>query len=93
MNNDLPLHPLRAYRKAERVTLITLAKRVGTTEGTLSRIESGSRTPSLSMVARIIRATGGKVRADDFIPKFRVSARPPSSARKSPASSSRASRP
>lgn len=51
-------HPLRTYRREQRMTLESLAGEAGTTKETLSRIELGARTPSLSLAARLSRATG-----------------------------------
>lgn len=61
-------HPLRAYRDRTGQSLEELAKECGTTRATLSRIENGLQNPSLDLMDRIRTATGGAVRADDFLP-------------------------
>ena len=61
-------HPLRTYRERSRQSLEELAKECGTTRATLSRIETGRQNPSLDLMDRIRTATGGAVRADDFLP-------------------------
>lgn len=62
-------HPLRTYRQKTDISLAKLAEKVGTTRASLSRIECGRQTPSLDLVSRIIKATGGKLKADDFLPR------------------------
>jgi transcriptional regulator with XRE-family HTH domain len=64
-------HPLRTYRKRANKSLEELAKECGTTRATLSRVETGHQSPSLDLIDRIRTATGGAVRADDFLP-FRL---------------------
>jgi transcriptional regulator with XRE-family HTH domain len=61
-------HPLRRYRRKVGITLETLAVRVGATKATLSRIECGSRFPSIALVGRLVAESEGLLRADDFLP-------------------------
>lgn len=61
-------HPLRTYRELASQSLEELAKECGTTRATLSRVETGRQNPSLDLIDRIRTATGGAVRADDFLP-------------------------
>ena len=58
---------LRPYRKAQGLTLATLAARIGCSVPMLSDVERGKRTPSLRLVARIEAATGRLVTARDFM--------------------------
>jgi DNA-binding XRE family transcriptional regulator len=51
-----------ADRKAARLTQEQLAKRAGIRQETLSRIESGKQTPTLSTLKRIDRAFGKESR-------------------------------
>jgi transcriptional regulator with XRE-family HTH domain len=61
-------HPLRIYRETHEVTAEALARSAATTAATISRIERGQRLPSAALMARLVVATHGKVRADDFLP-------------------------
>lgn len=65
----MSIHPLRKYRTENGITLEHLAQMVGVTRATLSRIETWLQSPSLSLVCRLINATGGALSADDFIEK------------------------
>ncbi|HYZ63977.1 MAG TPA: cupin domain-containing protein [Acetobacteraceae bacterium] len=47
---------IRAFRKLQRLRLVDLAKRAGCSESLLSRIETGSVTPSLSTLHRLSQA-------------------------------------
>lgn len=49
---------LRAVRRRREVTLAELAKVVGTSESTLSRLESGERQPTLKLLLPLARALG-----------------------------------
>ena len=60
-------HPLRAFRRAAKLSLSELAAKVGSTKASLSRIEQGHQRPSLNLVGRLKEATGGAVTADDFL--------------------------
>lgn len=60
-------HPLALYRKRNNVPAGEIAKLAKTTRQTVHRIENGDQTPSLDMVARLIEATNGALKADDFI--------------------------
>jgi transcriptional regulator with XRE-family HTH domain len=61
-------HPLRTYRHKVGITLDHLASQVGATKSTLSRIESGARFPSVDLISRLVVASDGLLRADDFLP-------------------------
>jgi transcriptional regulator with XRE-family HTH domain len=65
-------HALLRYRKVERISLRDLASRAKTTAATLSRIENWEQTPSLDLVERIVAATGGFVRVEDFLKSSRL---------------------
>lgn len=61
-------HPLIDFRKKNGLSRRAMAERVHTSRQTIHRIEKGDQTPSLALVGRIINATGGELRADDFLP-------------------------
>lgn len=60
-------HPLTAYRKKHGLSREALAKLVGTSRQSIHRIEMGDQTPSLTLVGKLVLATGGAIRADDFL--------------------------
>lgn len=64
------LHPLRAYRYSNLITLDELAAKVRTTPASLSRIERRRQAPSLGMLDRLVKATG--LSADDFLGTRRI---------------------
>lgn len=51
-------HTIKTIRKWRRETQAMLAKNVGTSQGTISMIESGDRMPSIPMLRRIGKALG-----------------------------------
>jgi transcriptional regulator with XRE-family HTH domain len=57
---------LREYRRRHRLTLVELARRIGVSEGAVSRYETGARVPCFPVMARISRATAGAVSPNDF---------------------------
>ena len=63
-------HPLTRYRKKHAVSKAEVARLAGTTRQTIHRIETGAQVPSLSLVGRIITATGDRVSAADFLPQM-----------------------
>lgn len=67
----MDLHPLRAYRQKHNKPLEEIAVRVGVTRQSLSRIERGKQKPSLDLIDKLVTVTGGKVKADDFLPSRR----------------------
>ena len=58
--------PLAIYLRSTGERQTNFAKRARSTDATISRIISGNITPSLSLALRIQRATGGKVKVDQF---------------------------
>lgn len=50
-------HPLRRWRKASGITLVELAKDLSVVPATISQIETGKRTPSLPLAARLSEKT------------------------------------
>ena len=48
-------------RLARGLTQAQLAERVGTTQSSIARLESGSREPSLSFLRRVVKALGGQL--------------------------------
>jgi len=61
-------HALRLWRKANGVTLRTLAIRVGVTPSHLSEVENRRNTPSIELAAKLSRETEGAVSLDAFVP-------------------------
>lgn len=51
-------HPLRRYRTAKDISLETLAKRVGSTKASLSRIETRLQMPSPALARVLQKVTG-----------------------------------
>lgn len=51
-------HPLKQWREGEGLKQKPAAERLGLTVPTLSRIETGSRTPSLTLAAKLSEKTG-----------------------------------
>ena len=51
------VHPLREWRKANKKTLVNVAKVVLVTPSHLSEIERGVNEPSLALAARLSDAT------------------------------------
>ncbi|MEQ8335338.1 helix-turn-helix transcriptional regulator [Nisaea sp.] len=52
---------LISARKAAGLTQASLAKRMGTQQSVIARMENGGRLPSFEMVARYARATGRQI--------------------------------
>lgn len=65
-------HALARYRREKSLSLDDMAKLAGTSRQSIHRIEQGTQTPSMALVARLIEATRGKVRAVDFLPQRRA---------------------
>lgn len=64
--DDVP-HPLRIWRKKAGITLAELAQRANITPSHLSEIERHKNDPSLSLAAKLSRATSGEVQIVDFV--------------------------
>lgn len=60
-------HPLTVYRKRRGISQDEIAKRVGVTRWTITSIETGRRTPSFGLVAKLIEASRGELNANDFV--------------------------
>ena len=54
-------HQVIRLRIARGLTQAQLAERVGTTQSSIARLESGSREPSLSFLRRVVKALGGQL--------------------------------
>lgn len=65
-------HALTIYREKHDISVAQMARRVDTARQTIFRIERWEQVPSLGLVAKLIKATDGEVRADDFIPKTKA---------------------
>lgn len=63
------MHPLRAWRTENHVTLARLANVVGVSIAHLSEIERGNNSPSLELADRLSRATNGKIEISCFVKK------------------------
>lgn len=57
---------LDAYLEAKHDTATELASRLGISGASVSRIRNGTQRLSLSLAARIVVATGGKVTLEDL---------------------------
>jgi DNA-binding XRE family transcriptional regulator len=66
---DMSTHPLREYRKKLGLSLDEIAARAGTTKSSVSRIELYQISPPLALVGRLVHATDGWLRPDDFMPR------------------------
>lgn len=73
---EAAVHPLKAYRDRNGISLAKLAEAAGTTRQSLFRIEAGTQSPTLEMMARICAATDNEVTANDFMSANRVSNSP-----------------
>jgi transcriptional regulator with XRE-family HTH domain len=62
-------HPIRAWRLRQTppVSLDVLARRVGTSKGALSRIETGAQEPQLDTLRKLLAATYSQVSADEIV--------------------------
>lgn len=60
-------HPLRSYRERAGISLDELAGLVDASKASLSRIETRLQTPSLGLVERIVKVSGGELSANDFV--------------------------
>jgi transcriptional regulator with XRE-family HTH domain len=58
---------LREWRKRAKRTLAELAAECETSEASISRIERGDQTPSLSLAVKLEHVTG--IPAREFLPK------------------------
>lgn len=58
---------LSEWLKSSEMRACDLARAVGTTEATISRLKHGNSQPSIDLARRISEATGGAVTANDFM--------------------------
>lgn len=59
--------PLRKWRKAKDISLADLARLLGTSIATVSRVERGEQWPSRGLLISISEITAGDITANDFI--------------------------
>lgn len=59
-------HPLRAFRLSRELTLAELSMQVGVGKSALSKIETGRSTPSVDLIKRLVAASEGQLRPQDF---------------------------
>lgn len=57
---------LKSYIDAHGITQSEIAKAIGTTDATVSRLVNGTRKPGLHLAMDIQKATKGKVRLSDW---------------------------
>ena len=57
---------LRTWRKAQKITLGELSKRLGMSDASLSRIERGEQWPDRDTIQKIVAETNGGVSINDF---------------------------
>jgi transcriptional regulator with XRE-family HTH domain len=57
---------LRTWRKAQKITLGELSKRLGMSDASLSRIERGEQWPDRETMQRIVDETNGDVSINDL---------------------------
>lgn len=61
------MNTLSSYLKARSIKQAEFAEEVGISQGTVSRLASGSLVPSLSVAVRIERHTGGAVPVSSWL--------------------------
>jgi len=61
-------HALAEFRTRKGLSKAAIAAKVGISRQSIHRIERGEQTPSLALVRRLVDATDGELRADDFMP-------------------------
>lgn len=66
------MHKLREYRKAKKLTLEDMGALLGVSRNSVSRYERGEQDPTLPILERIVKVTGGRVKPQHF---FRGEAR------------------
>ena len=67
---------LQSYRLREGLRQSEFARLVGSTQATISKLESGGVQPSLDLAVRIERATAGAVPATSWVPEADLEAVP-----------------
>lgn len=60
-------HALKAYRQKNGITLEDFAVLCGASVASISRIENGKQTPSMRLLSRIVRASGGDLMPEEFM--------------------------
>ena len=58
---------LRTWRKARKITLDELSKRLGMSDASLSRIERGEQWPDRETILKILAETNGDVSVNDIL--------------------------
>ncbi len=64
----LAMNKLQAFLTARGIKQADFAASIGTTQSMVSRLINGAATPSLTLAAKIERATAGEVSASSWIP-------------------------
>lgn len=59
--HSMPMEHLKAYRREQGILQSAFAEMLGTTQTTISKLESGKITPNLALAHKIEVATGGAV--------------------------------
>lgn len=65
--SDAPTHPLRAFRQKKGMSLEDVAASTGTSKAQLSRVENWRQDPTLELIRRLSKLSGGKLKANDFV--------------------------
>lgn len=60
------MHPLRAYRKARKLTIDDVVAATKLSKATISRIEKRKQEPSADSLRRLCNFTGGLLTPNDF---------------------------
>ena len=59
---------LKEYLAQTKLKERELAARAGVTQSTINKLKRGALNPTLAILNRIYKATGGKVGSGDFLP-------------------------
>lgn len=60
------MHPLRAYRKARKISLDEVVRVTKLSKATISRIETRKSNPSTESLTRLCKFTDGLLSPNDF---------------------------
>lgn len=60
------MNALRAWRKAERLSIEKASSQLGISSASLSRIERGEQWPDRSLLGRIVELTRGEITPNDI---------------------------
>ena len=63
--NDLLSVQIRELRNRKRMTQLELAKKIGTTQSVIARIESGGQNISMKTLQKLLVALGATIKIED----------------------------